>query len=183
MPRNATLEGPTMISLAVNAALAFYGAVVLAGFAAPPPDPYTQALRFALAGNDRAVVHPLDWAACAFEVNGAVVRIGAADPARLTVALTETRTGWGPIRRVTVGLHGDATVYERFDPGLEAESPWDDEAARMLKREVMRRSPELFQEHRIAASDHVLTLATDDLDRVRQAWAVVLRGCTVPHGS
>ncbi|RAI38081.1 hypothetical protein [Rhodoplanes roseus] len=172
-----------MISLAVNAALAFYGAVFFSSLtASPPADPYTRALSFALSGDERMLVRPVDWNACVFEVNSAVIRVGALDRSRLAFAVTETKTGWGPVRRVTVGLHGDGPVYERTELGLEEEGPWDDEAVRMLKRAVRERNPELFATRKVVASDYTLTLATTDLDRVREDWATLLRGCTTRHG-
>lgn len=171
-----------MISLAVNAAIAFYGAVFLAGHTASQPDPYTEALGFAVTGRENADVKVIDWSTCAFEADGAVIRIGDIDRSRLAFAIRETMTGWGPVRRVTVTLHGDVPVYERIDKGLDEEGPWDDEAVRMLKRIVKERNPELFRDRKVAARDHTLTLATTDIERVRQDWTTVMRGC-VPRRS
>lgn len=171
-----------MISLAVNAALAFYGAVFLAGHTAPRPDPYTQALGFAVTGRETAEVTVVDWSACTFQADGAVIRIGDIDRSRLAFAIKETMTGWGPVRRVTVTLHGDVPVYERTDKGLDEEGPWDDESVRMLKGVVKERNPELFRDRKVVARDYTLTLATTDIERVRRDWATVMRGC-VPRQS
>ncbi|MFD2181652.1 hypothetical protein [Rhodoplanes azumiensis] len=167
-----------MLSLAVNAALAVYGAIFLAGaHAFTPSDPYTQALGFAVAGHDRAAVRAVDQEACVFAVDDAVVHLGAIDRSRLGFALMTAQTGWGPIRHVAVTLHGDTPVYERVEKGLDEEGPWDDEAVRMLKRIVKARSPELFHDRRVIETDITLKLPTSDIERVRQDWATVMRGC------
>lgn len=173
-----------MLSLAVNAALAVYGAIFLAGAQAfAPPDPYTQALGFAVAGHDRAAVRAVDQEACVFAVDDAVVHLGAIDRSRLDVALMTAQTGWGPLRHVAVTLHGETPVYERVEKGLDEEGPWDDEAVRMLKRIVKERSPDLFNDRRVVETDITLRLPTSDIDRVRQDWAAVMRGCAAKRPS
>ncbi|MFL9828294.1 hypothetical protein, partial [Rhodoplanes sp. SY1] len=167
-----------MLSLALNAALAVYGAIFLAGAQAfAPADPYTQALGFAVAGHDRAAVKAVDQEACVFAVDDTVIHLGAIDRARLGFALMTAQTGWGPIRHVAVTLHGETPVYERIEKGLDEEGPWDDEAVRMLKRMVKARSPELFHDRRVVETDVTLKLPTSDIERVREDWATAMRGC------
>lgn len=173
-----------MISLAFNAALAFYGAVFLAALSpASPPDPFSSAVTFALTGTDRGIVSPVDWTTCTFEADGAQFRIGAIDTGRISIELRETPSSSGPVSRVAVSLHGDAPVYERIERAIEDFNPMDDDFALMLKSELKRRSPGMFEERRTAANDYTLLLGTTDVARVRHDWGVLIRACSgPPHG-
>jgi hypothetical protein len=173
-----------MISLAFNAALAFYGAVFLAALApTTPPDPFSRAVTFALTGSDRGIVRPVDWTSCVFEVDGAQFRVGAINTDRLSIELREVPNDWGPARRVAVSLHGEAPVYERLERGIEDSNPMDDDFALMLKAELKRRSPRMFEDRRTAETDYTLLLGTTDVARVRHDWGVLTRACAgPPHG-
>ncbi|NVO14148.1 MAG: hypothetical protein HXX10_08945 [Rhodoplanes sp.] len=172
-----------MISLAFNAALAFYGAFLLAALSPSPPDPFSRAVTFALTGSDRGIVRPVDWTACVFEVDGAQFRVGAVDTDRLSIELRDVPSDWGQVQRVAVGLHGEAPVYERIERAIEDSNPMDDDFALMLKAELKQRSPGLFEDRRTAETDYTLLLGTTDVARVRHDWGVLIRACSgPPHG-